>query len=123
MNVNGLKCPTNINQSPSSAHTIDQNGNNVTSLLLNPDSKYFTQPNIGDEVIVKFSAEKSDPELAQTMFLKNRGYYNYIRDYKGDPNLESLKVFRKPGSFTDFSKLEYHNIMDVKNSEYIALKE
>ena len=94
------------------SEAIDQNGNNVTSLLLNPDNKYFTQPNIGDEVIVKFSAEKSDPELAQTMFLKNRGYYNYIRDYKGLPDFEELKTFKEDNAFTRFSEKAYFDFVN-----------
>ncbi|MCF7567651.1 hypothetical protein L3X37_04635 [Sabulilitoribacter arenilitoris] len=95
-----------INQiSPSEA--IDQNGNNVTSFLLENDKKYFTQPNMGDEVIVKFSAEKPEPGLTQTVFLKNRGYYNYIRDYKGVPDFEKLQGFREDNTFTRFSEKAY----------------
>jgi hypothetical protein len=102
---------------------IDQNNQMVTKLLSKEDNVYLTQSKIGDKVTVNFNLNNVSETGSYSVFLKNRGYYNYIREYKGEPNLESLKVFRKAGSFTDFSKLEYYAIMDVQNRDNIALKE
>jgi len=114
--------PLNITYiSPDEA--IDQNNQMVTKLLSNEDKVYLTQSKIGDKVTVNFNLNNVSTTDSHSVFLKNRGYYNYIREFKGEPNLESLKVFRKAGSFTDFSKLEFYAIMDVQNSDYIALKE
>lgn len=109
----------NISQiNPSEA--IDQNGNNVTALLLENDNKYFTQPNIGDEVVVKFPVKEYNPELTQTVFLKNRGYYNYIRDYKGVPDFEKLQTFKEDNTFTRFSEKAYFEFVnfDLKTLAY-----
>ena len=102
------------------SEAIDQKGNNVTALLLENDNKYFVQPNIGDEVVVKFYVEDYDTELNQTVFLKNRGYYNYIRDYKGVPDFEKLEAFREDNTFTRFSEKAYFDYVnfDLKTLAY-----
>lgn len=87
---------------------IDKNGNDVTHLLTFPDQKYFVQPEIGDEVIVHFpSVVSTDSLTASSVFLKNRGYYNYIRDYDGLPDVERLKKFKEDNSFTVFAEKAY----------------
>jgi len=100
---------------------LDQNYKDVTKLLTNADQKYFVQPNIGDEVTVTFKINKPSSKLKQSYFLKNKGYYNYIRDYKGKPNFNKLKLFREAGAFTEFSKLEYEALMDYDNQFDVAL--
>ncbi|MCJ7757669.1 MAG: hypothetical protein MUP24_05940, partial [Gillisia sp.] len=59
---------------------LDGNGENVTKLLSATDQNYFVQPNIGDEVVVTFKMSEPNQDLKRTCFLKNRGYYNYIRN-------------------------------------------
>ena len=114
--------PLNVNYiSPDEAK--DQNNQMVTKLLSNEDKVYLTQSKIGDKVTVNFNLNNVSTTDSHSVFLKNRGYYNYIREFKGEPNLECLKVFRKAESFTDFSKLEFYAIMDVQNRGFIALKE
>lgn len=54
-------------------------------------------------------------DLKRTCFLKNRGYYNYIRNYEGEPDFQKLKLFRAAGAFTDFSKYEYEALMDYES--------
>lgn len=94
---------------------IDGNNTDVTKLLSTADQNYFVQSNIGDEVVVNFKINESKPELSRTYFLKNRGYYNYIRNYDGEPNFQKLKLFKESGAFTDFSKYEYEVLMDYEN--------
>ena len=95
----------------------------ITKLLQNNDKVYLTQSTIGDEVTVNFDLASTNVSDIYSVFLKNRGYYTYVRDYKGKPNLESLKVFREKGSFTEFSKFEYYNIMGIPVSDYLASNE
>lgn len=99
--------------SPSRA--TDHNNANVTHLLSAADNNYFIQPNVGDEVVISFKTSETNLDLKRTFFLKNRGYYNYIRDYNGKPNFQKLKLFREAGAFTEFSKLEYEVLMDYEN--------
>jgi len=94
---------------------LDGNGENVTKLLSATDKNYFVQPNIGDEVVVTFKMSDPNLDLKRTFFLKNRGYYNYIRNYEGEPDFQKLKLFRASGAFTDFSKYEYEALMDYES--------
>lgn len=94
---------------------LDGNNHNVTKLLSAADKNYFVQPNIGDEVVVNFKIDESLPDLGRTFFLKNRGYYNYIRNYDGEPNFQKLRLFKEVGAFTDFAKYEYDALMDYEN--------
>lgn len=94
---------------------IDGNNVDVTALLSAADKNYFVQPNVGDEVVVTFKTSEKNPDLKRTYFLKNRGYYNYIRDYKGTPNFQKLKLFKEAGAFTEYSKLEYEVLMNYES--------
>lgn len=94
---------------------LDDKGENVTKLLSAIDKNYFIQSNIGDEVVVNFKIREPDQDLTSTYFLKNRGYYNYIRNYEGEPNFQKLKLFREAGAFTDFSMYEYEALMDYES--------
>jgi len=102
---------------------VDQYGNDVTDLLDKTDEKYFAQPNIGDEVLVNFSINELKGELNHSVFLKNRGYYNYIRDYKGIPDFEKLKSFKENGAFTNFSEEAYFDFVNNINSNQLAYYE
>jgi hypothetical protein len=99
--------------SPSEA--IDGTGKNVANVLSSVDQKYLVQPNIGDEVVVTFKTNAQHQDLKRTFFLKNVGYYTYIRDYKGKPDFLKLKLFKSDGAFTDFSKYEFEALMDYEN--------
>lgn len=105
------------------ATAIDENGNNVTSLLLEKDKKYLVQPSIGNEVILNFAAVKASPNSKQSFFFKTNGYYEYIRDYKGNPNFAKLKTFREKGALNAYSIELYKDfVSDSKNLSLIALK-
>lgn len=99
---------------------IDGNNNDVTKLLSVADQDYFVQPNIGDEVVVNFKLSDTKPNEIRTFFLKNRGYYNYIRNYHGEPNFQKLRLFKEAGAFTDFSKYEYEALTDYENQFDLA---
>lgn len=89
------------------ASAIDENGKNVTHLLDKEDKNYLIQPNIGNEVVIKYPVKSPQKGEKQTVFLKNRGYYEYIRNYKGIPNIAKLKAFREKGALSQYSKEEF----------------
>jgi len=92
---------------------FDQYNNDVTHLVNKQDGAYFIQPNIGNEVVVNFPAVSINDTLNETtIFLKNRGYYNYIRDYKGFPDKERLEAFKEDGAFTKFSETSYFEFVN-----------
>lgn len=86
---------------------IDEKGENVTDLLRKADKKYLIQPEVGNEVIVSFKYKPQNTTGSTTAFLKNRGYYTYIRDYTGIPNFVELREFKKSGRFSLFSEEQY----------------
>ncbi len=99
---------------PTSAY--DENLNDVKNLLLTADNSYFIQPKIGNVATIYFDATKSvQNDFKKTLFLKNRGYYEYIRDYNGIPNFVVLKSFKEKGAFTQFSKEEYFSFIARPN--------
>lgn len=100
---------------------IDENGKNVTHLLDKEDKNYLIQPNIGDEVVIKYHVNLAKKGEKQTVFLKNRGYYEYIRNYKGIPNFAKLKTFREKGALSKYSKAEYIRFMKSDNLTEIVL--
>jgi len=96
---------------------FDQHNNDVTHLLNKQDGTYFVQPNVGDEVVVSFPATSTQDSLTETtVFLKNRGYYNYIRDYKGFPDQEKLEAFKVDGTFTKFSETSYFEFVNFSSN-------
>ncbi len=98
---------------PTSA--IDENGKDVTQLLEKEDQNYLIQPNIGNEVVIKYHVKSPKTGEKQSVFLKNRGYYEYIRDYKGLPNIAKLKAFREKGALSQYSKEEYTRFNTTRN--------
>lgn len=94
---------------------IDENGKNVTNLLGKEDGNYLIQPNIGNEVVLKYLVKLPKKGDRQSVFLKNRGYYEYIRDYKGIPNFAKLKSFREKGALSKYSEEEYYQFVGTKN--------
>lgn len=88
-----------------------ENGEEVGALLTAADQRYVTQDQVGDHMVVSFMEPLPVTGTERTIFLKNRGYYNYIRDYQGIPDIAELKKFRIPGYFTRFSENEYRRVM------------
>lgn len=93
----------------------DENNYEVTDLLQKMDLKYLVQPEIGNEVYVTYDVPKVNDHTVQSFFLKNRGYYNYIRDYKGTPDFMTLKPFREKNAFSEFSEKSYLNFVSMDN--------
>ncbi|CAN5369165.1 hypothetical protein BH23BAC1_BH23BAC1_31540 [soil metagenome] len=103
--------PVNVSHlSPSSA--IDEKGNDVAAMLAESDDQYLNQPEVGNEAILKYAALNSKAEHQQSVFLHSRGYYEYIRDYKGKPDFIYLNSFKRKGAFTEFSKNRYNEIVE-----------
>lgn len=105
----------NVNYfSPESAK--DHNGIDVTDLITEKDKDYFVQSEIGDEAIISFKLEGIQKTPSHSVFLQNRGYYRYIRDYEGEPNMAALRTFRNEGALSDFSKYEYFALMGITSN-------
>lgn len=93
-------------------YAVDNYQRDVSRLLEQPDQKYLTQTEVGDWVEIRY---QSPPEQGEdrTVFLRNRGYYTYVRDFKGDPDFAELRRFRKPGYFTSYSEENYNALLQA----------
>lgn len=91
---------------------IDEKGEDVTELLRRTDHQYLIQPEVGNEVIVSFKYKPENHTGSATAFLKNRGYYTYIRDYKGLPKFAELQKFKESGRFSRFSEEQYRKFLE-----------
>jgi len=95
---------------------INQNGHDVSDLLLHDDDLYYHQPNIGDELLLKFVVPRKEEGTVRTAILHSKGHYEILRDPTGVPDLVYLSSFKKPGAFSQFSREQflelYNSIQD-----------
>jgi hypothetical protein len=81
---------------------IDNRETDVKKLLESPDLLYYSQPEIGDEVNMKFSIPPRT-QADQTLILHSRGHYKILLDAKGKEQVKYLLAFRKKGRFPEYS--------------------
>jgi len=92
------------------SNAVTQDGEDVTKLITLADNDYLVQPKIGDVVNIEFKNNSTlKKTYKKTVFLKNRGYYKYLRDFKEEPDFTYLKTFRKKGAFLRFSRDLYYD--------------
>jgi hypothetical protein len=90
---------------------IDNYQLDARELLEQADQKYLTQREVGDWVEIRYQSPPRQGE-ARTVFLKNKGFYTYIRDFVGAPDFGELRKFRNPGHFTAFSEAQYNALIE-----------
>ena len=99
--------PLEINRLPLLA-AVDENNIDLMSAIAHQDGDYLEQPYIGAEAILTFDGRPDiQSQKTTTLFLHTRGYYEYIRDYTGKPNISELKKFRMTGTFARFAKTRF----------------
>ena len=87
---------------------VDENNIDLMSAIAHQDGDYLEQPYIGAEAILTFDGRPDiQSQKTTTLFLHTRGYYEYIRDYTGKPNIAELKKFRMTGTFARFAKTRF----------------
>lgn len=91
---------------------IDENGIDVLEAIKTDDRLYYTQPMIGNEATLTFSAPELTDE-GRTIILHSKGYYKILRDQQGRADWKSLKTFREPGRMQQFSKELYEKFMAI----------
>ena len=83
---------------------------NVKTLLEKPDQHYLTQSEVGDWVEIRYQSPPREAE-ARTVFMRNKGFYTYKREFEGSPDLVELRKFRNPGHFTSFSEERFNALI------------
>lgn len=97
---------------------IDENGKDVSSFLECKDRHYLLQAEIGNVATITYLLPSSDGNIHRSYFLHSSGYYEYIRDYKGFPDIAVLQSCKYKNGFPRFSKKEY--LRFVKNEPLIV---
>ena len=95
---------------------VDENNANVLPSIANHDGHYLEQTYIGSEAILTFDGLPAlQSERTASLFLRTRGYYEYIRDYTGKPDIAELKKFRTTGTFAHFAKTRFTQTADFQD--------
>ena len=112
-------CVSEVRVVPSSA--MDDRGNEVGQDLASQDGSYVTQDHVGSVLTVEYAVPPRT-DTGRTVFLQNAGFYTYLRDYSGAPDLAELQKFREPGHFTRFTEQRYNQMVSaaVRRIEPIA---
>lgn len=84
----------------------DLHGNDHSKTLLVDDSSYLQQLTANDKYEITFDNISKKENLAQTMILNGKGYYNRMDKFEGKPQLSELWKMKKSG-FSAFSKKKY----------------
>ncbi|QBA64234.1 hypothetical protein [Muriicola soli] len=102
---------------------ISDDGRDVAGLLSSEDGQYFTQEEVGDRVDIRYTSPEQHGDYSYSYFLKNRGYYTYVRDYQGIPDFSELRKFKNQNAFTRFSENEYQRLLrqlQMKKESYVV---
>ncbi len=84
---------------------IAQNGEDLTTLLVNDDDLYYHQPNIGDEAQITFEAPPLAPNQTRSLVVHAKGHYEIIVQPAPDrPNLFQLKAWDKKNALPRLSR-------------------
>jgi hypothetical protein len=101
----------------------DEGGKDVVALLQKEDGLHLEQPQIGNVATLVYKTNVL-PGLneTQTFFLKTKGYYEHIRDFKNKPDVAFLQQFTKPNAFPKYGmglykKVSEENIKALANSK------
>ncbi len=75
---------------------IDENDNNVLSLLESADDQYYIQPRIGNAAKLEFPVPKQKGD-ERSIILHSQGYYRVDRHPDGKPQIRELKKMKERG--------------------------
>ncbi len=93
----------------------DENGKNVSGMLLHDDDLYLIQPEVTNETSITFPAPPAVPGMSRSVILHSKGNYEILRDTRGKPDIVYLKTFLEPGAFTKFSKEHFLQYYQKRN--------
>jgi hypothetical protein len=106
------------NVSPSSA--IDEKGESVLPQLMKRDNKYLEQPNIGNEVTIRYTCSPQPPNTARSYVLHTSGYYTHIWHFTGRPQTAFLKRMKLPGTLPVFSLVLYKKLIHSGSDFWVS---
>ena len=84
-------------------NAIDETGQNVSDMLAAADGNHLVQPEPGNITTISYDYHKPLEGQAQTYILHSKGWYETIRDFRGQPDVTFLQQFKKEGALASFS--------------------
>ncbi len=97
---------------------LDTQGKDVSALLTASDHAYYIMPDQGSELTFTYPGIARQQNDRQSFFFHGSGYYDLIRDYKGDPNMTFIKTIEKPGAFELFSSTQFNELSKQTSTLY-----
>ncbi len=92
---------------------LDENGQDVTSLIRYDDNLYLVQPEVGNRADITYSpVTAANIQFTETIILHTKGYYERIADYTNRPNWFKLISFIGSHSFSKYSWKFYQQIRE-----------
>ncbi|MEE9441872.1 MAG: hypothetical protein V3V99_04320 [candidate division Zixibacteria bacterium] len=83
---------------------VDQDGNDITELLLHKDKKYYHMPTNDDRAEIVFDAWPLPEGKSRSILLKTNGYYNIKVSGQGEPSRELISnMLNEKGAFGKYS--------------------
>jgi hypothetical protein len=90
----------------------DQDGQDVSAMLLSGDASYLVQPQMGDTAQLSFAAPAAREGWTRSVFLHSQGHYKIIRESGGLPSLARINAIRKPGGLGKFSRELFQSLLE-----------
>lgn len=97
---------------------ITNTGQDARPALLSIDNQYYTQPNIGDEAIVRYPVPPQSSGTVRSLLLHTKGHYDILRQPAlGKPSPLQLRNLQKPDAFAKYSRLHWQELMTPATSK------
>ena len=91
-------------------YALDNSHSDVISYIKSDDKKYVVQNEIGEKIYLCYKTTPASPGFIKSYFLSAKGYYEHIRQFEIEPDLEHLKKFKQKNYFPKFIKEVYNNL-------------
>ena len=96
---------------------IDENDLDIRSLVKDDDDAYLIQPEIGNEVILKFASDVNtinNDQITKSIIFHSKGYYERIREFDNPPDWFSLLYHKHNHAFSKFSHSEFERLKALR---------
>lgn len=103
-------------QTVSLTSAVDQDGDDMSDLLLQDDDQYQVLSEAGQQVSIQFPVPQTDPAMKRSIFLHSKGHYEAIRNPEGTPDMTFLNSFRQPGRFIEFSNEQLRKLVEAEKN-------
>jgi len=110
-------------QKLSPVKATDEGGKDVVAPLQKEDGLRLEQPQIGNvATLVYQTTVLPGANEKQAFFLKTKGYYEHIRDFKNKPYVAFFQQFTKPNAFPKYGMGLYKKVSEENIKALASVK-